>query len=503
MKTGQASPGQPNTGQSNTGRANTGRASSGQPSSRAPRDSATARPRVVIIGGGFAGLTAARDLADAPVDLTLIDRRNHHLFQPLLYQVASAALSPAQIATPIREVLGRQQNARVLLAEATDVDVENRRVVLDRGELVYDYLIVAAGAESHYFGNDAWSRHAPGLKNIEDARAMREQFLLAFEEAEREDDPERRAALLTFVIVGGGPTGVELAGAFSEIALRTIPRDFRRVDTRAARIILAEAGERLLPSFPPANSERAKRDLESLGVDVRLRTKVTSIQPGRITLKPGDGPDAGAGADVTLAVGGMFWGAGVRPVPLAARLGAPTDKGRVRVNTDLTIPDHPEVFVIGDIAKVIDPASGDEVPGMAPGAMQMGKYAAATIAREAGSGGPPDPASRRPFRYTDKGLLATIGRNKAVATVGGRHFGGFPAFALWAAVHIYYLINFRSRLMVMLEWIWAYLLFRRGARLITATSGKPTPAADRTPSGASDRPEQSTKSTPETATHPS
>lgn len=415
------------------------------------------RPRVVIIGGGFGGLYAAMRLRRAPVRVTLIDRSNHHLFQPLLYQVATASLSPADIAQPIRSVLARQRNTEVLLAEATGIDVQRRIVKLEDGEIPYDWLIVATGATHSYFGRDDWAEHAPGLKSIADAIEIRERFLISFEAAEREPDPQVRRAILTFVVVGGGPTGVELAGAMAEVARRAIPRDFRHIDTTTARIILIEAGPRLLPAFPPELGDRARRDLEAMGVDVWVGAKVTGVSEKGVTL-----------GEERILSRNIFWAAGVRASPLGATLGAPMDRsGRVEVGPDLTLPGHPEVFVIGDLARVVEASTGAAVPGVAPAAMQMGRYAASIIAREVT---PPRAGERRdrpPFRYRDKGNLATIGRARAVGVIAGRKLTGFLAWVLWLAVHIVYLIGYRNRVLVLIQWAWAYLRWIRRGRLIT------------------------------------
>ncbi len=423
------------------------------------------QPRVVIIGGGFGGLNAALDLKRAPVEVVLIDRRNHHLFQPLLYQVASATLSPADIATPIRKVLKRQANAGVVMAEAQAVDTERGLVITDQGDIGYDYLVLAAGATHSYFDNDHWESHAPGLKTIDDATEIRRRFLLAFESAELETDPEARQSALTFVVVGAGPTGVELAGALAEIAHETIPLDFRMVDTTTARVILIEAADRVLPGMDPTSSVRAAVALTSLNVEVMLDTKVTHIDEWGVLI----GEDRIDAANV-------FWAAGVKASPLGESLGVPTDgSGRVMVGEDLTIPGHDNVFVIGDQAHAVDPATGEMVPGVAQGAIQGGRYAAKIIraAVEAASSGKPAP-DRPPFRYRDKGSLATIGRNKAVADIGGWRFGGFVAWALWAVVHVMFLVSFRNRVAVMLGWVWSYLFFDRGARLITGDRQKVT-----------------------------
>ncbi len=436
----------------------------------APRDRGDSdRPvRVVIIGGGFGGLHAARALRGARAEVALLDRNNHHLFQPLLYQVATASLSPAEIAAPIRLILKRQRNARVLLAEAVSVDTVGRRVRLLDGEMGYDYLVVATGMTHSYFGRDEWAAHAPGLKDAADALEIREKFLLSFEAAEREPDPAARRAILTFVVIGGGPTGVELAGAMAEVARRALPREFRNIDTTTARIILLEGGPGLLPTFPEKLRARAKHDLEAMGVEVWVNSKVTSIDDRSVTI-----------GEERIATRNVFWAAGVRATALGASLGVPLDRaGRVRVNPDLSVPGHPEVFVIGDLAAVTDPRSGTEVPGVAPAAMQMGRFVGRLIAREietrSGTGSASDNAVTRPaFRYVDKGNLATIGRARAVGVIKGHAFHGFPAWALWMGIHIFFLIGFRNRVIVMIQWAWAYFRWERGARLVTQ------PAAER------------------------
>ncbi len=407
-------------------------------------------PRVVIVGGGFGGLYAARALGRAPVELTVVDRTNHHVFQPLLYQVATASLSPSQIAYPIRGVLRRQQNTRVLLAEVIAVDVARRVVTLRDGALPYDYLILAPGARHSYFGHPEWEPLAPGLKTLDDALHIRGRILLAFERAERETDRERRRALLTFVVVGGGPTGVELAGAIGEIACQVMARDFRTIDTRETRTILVEAGPRLLPTFPPDLSEKAEASLERLCVEVRIGAPVTAL-----------GEDAVWIGSERIASETVLWAAGVAPSPLARSLGVPLDRaGRVVVNADLTIPGHPEVFVIGDLAACTD-AAGQLLPGLAPVAIQQGEYAARAVLH-AVQGQP-----LQPFRYRDKGTMATIGRAAAVVNLGRLRFSGYPAWLLWCFIHILWLIGFRNRFLVMIEWMWAYIRFERSARLIT------------------------------------
>jgi NADH dehydrogenase len=421
------------------------------------------RSRVVIIGGGFGGLYAARALRRAPVDVTLVDRRNHHLFQPLLYQVASAALNPSDIAYPIRAALRRQRNARVLLAEAESIDVDRRIGTLDDGELEYDYLIVATGATHAYFGHDEWAEHAPGLKSIEDALEIRRRVLLAYEAAERETDTALRREWLTFVVVGAGPTGVELAGALAEIARHSLAKDFRSIDPADACVILLEGGDRVLPPYVPKLSAKAQRQLEKLGVEVRTKSLVTGIDDRGVDI----------GGD-RIGARTVLWAAGVAASPLARSLGAPLDRaGRVEVEADLSVPGHPEVFVIGDLAAAGAPDA--RVPGVAPAAIQGGRHAAQCIRRAVRE------LPSEPFRYRDKGSLATIGRAAAVADFGRLKFGGFFAWAAWMLIHIFFLIGFRTKVFVMLSWAWAYLTFRRGARLITGPQDRLLPPHDRAP----------------------
>ena len=416
-----------------------------------PSPAQARRPRVVIVGGGFAGLEAARALGEADAEVVVVDRTNHHLFQPLLYQVAMAVLAPTDIALPIRFLLRRQLNTSVLLDRIDRIDVERRLVRGESGrELTYDYLVVAAGARHSYFGHDDWEALAPGLKTIEDAREIRHRFLLAFEEAERCDDQEARQAWMTFAVVGGGPTGVELAGIVPDVTRHALRGEFRRIDTSAARIVLVEAGPRVLPSFPPALSERARRDLQALGVEVRTGAPVTLVTSEAVYV----------GAE-RLATHTVFWAAGNTASPLGRTLGVPVDRaGRVLVRPDLSIPGHPEVFVVGDLAATTG-ADGALVPGVAPAAMQAGRAAARNILK-ALRGEPP-----KPFRYRDKGNLATIGRHRAVADFGRFQVTGYAAWWLWLFVHILYLAGFRNRLSVLFEWGYAYLTYRRGARLIT------------------------------------
>lgn len=409
-------------------------------------------PHVAIIGGGFAGLQAAKGLAEAPVRVTIVDRRNHHLFQPLLYQVATAALSPADIAQPIRSVLRGQPNVEVVLAEAVAVDPAGKAVVLEEGRIPYDFLILAAGANHAYFGHDEWEPFAPGLKTLEEALDIRRRILLSFEEAERETDPARRKALMTFVVVGGGPTGVEMAGAIAEIARFSLARDFRHIDTRDARVILVEAGDRLLSAFPERLSRHALSDLRRLGVEVMFGAPVTAIDAGRVTV-----------GDEVIAADTVVWAAGVRSSPLGRSLGVELDRaGRVLIERDLSVPGHPEIFVVGDMASLAD-GRGRPLPGVAQVAMQQGAWAAANIQRRI-AGKP-----TRPFRYRDLGNMATIGRNSAVADIRGLLLTGFIAWLAWAVVHILNLIGFRNRVLVAMQWLWSYLTFQRGARLITGS----------------------------------
>ncbi|MFG0283722.1 MAG: NAD(P)/FAD-dependent oxidoreductase [Phycisphaerales bacterium JB039] len=416
-------------------------------------------PHIVVIGAGFAGLACARALRQAPVRLTLIDRRNHHLFQPLLYQVATAALSPADIAAPIRAALRDQRNVRILMAEVTGIDVQARRIDAGATTIDYDILVVATGATHSYFGHDDWERHAPGLKTVGDAVRIRSRFLRCFEAAAQTADPARRRAMLTTVVIGAGPTGVEMAGAMIEIAHESLLRDFPEIARDELRVILLEGSGRVLPGFPDRASRSALRDLRQMGVDVQLDTLATAIDADGVDIRRNDTTDR-------IDSRNVIWAAGVKASPLGGMLGAATDRGgRIIVQPDLTLPDHREVFVLGDLACVRDPDSGAEVPGLAPGAMQLGRYCAGVIAREAT--GRAAPSDRPPFRYRDKGMLATIGRGRAVAAMYGRVFAGRLAWLLWAGVHIFYLIGFRNRVMVMLEWAWQYVTWHRGARLIT------------------------------------
>lgn len=411
------------------------------------------RSRIVVIGGGFGGLKAAESLAALPVDLTLVDRKNHHTFQPLLYQVATAGLSPAEIAAPIREILARHENVEVLLGEVHAFDLDRRLVKLHGFELPYDYLVVSAGASHAYFGHDEWEPIAPGLKSVEDALEIRRRVLLAFELAEREAATTGQHTPLSFVVVGGGPTGVELAGTLAEITRRSLSDDFRNIDPQKTRIVLLEAGAAVLASYPEDLRQSAKRQLERLGVDVRLNSAVTDVRLGEIQV----------GGEVVHATV-VLWAAGVSASPLGRALGGPLDRnGRVLVEANLTLPGHREVFVIGDLAS-LKQAEGTQLPGVAPVAMQQGRWVARQIAADL-TGNP-----RAPFHYVDKGSLATIGRAAAVATFGKVHISGFLAWLSWLFIHIFFLIGFRNRIIVMIQWAWSYFTYDRSARLITGES---------------------------------
>jgi NADH dehydrogenase len=419
-------------------------------------------PRVVIVGGGFGGLAAARALRRATAHVTLLDRKNHHLFQPLLYQVATAALSPANIAAPIRKIVAGHGNCDVVMAEVTDVDNAAATVTALGRRYAYDFLVLAAGVRTNYFGNDGWAAHAPGLKTIDEAIRVRSRFLLAFEQAELEEDPAARTAALTFALVGAGPTGVELAGAIAEISRHTLRSDFRHFDTDTVRILLIDVADRVLPSFDPKLSARAHSDLEALGVEVMTGTRVVDVGEGNLTVERHRGTER-------IDANNVIWAAGVAAVPLAAALGADTDAvGRIAVGDDLAIPGHPNIFVIGDLAHRVDPRTDAPVPGVAQGALQMGHFVGRTIAveiaaRQRGRATPP----RGVFVYRNKGAIATIGRNRAVADVKGWKFGGRFAFIVWGLIHIYFLIDFRHRLLTLAEWIWMYFFYERGVRLIT------------------------------------
>jgi len=413
-------------------------------------------PRVVILGCGFGGLFAARALHNAPLDITVLDRTNHHLFQPLLYQVATAGLAAPAVAEPIRRILARQKNATVLYGEAQRVDLAAKKVVLENGEqLAYDRLILATGARDSYFGHDDWKAHAPGLKTLEDAFAIRRRVLLAYEHAERETDAAQRAAWLTFVVIGAGATGVEMAGTLAEIARHTLKGEFRRFDPRNARVVLVEASDRVLPPYTPDLSERARLQLERLGVTVWLGRRVTGIDERGVQL-----------GGERLEASTVIWCAGVAASPIGATLGVPLDRaGRVMVEPDLSVPGHPEVQVVGDLALLA--SHQPPVPGVAPAAKQMGRHAARNILRALADKPP------LPFRYRDYGQLATIGRSAAVAMFGRVHIWGWLAWVAWLTAHIYFLIGFRNRLVVLIDWAWAYWTFERSARIVIGSGGRP------------------------------
>ncbi|HEY3592751.1 MAG TPA: NAD(P)/FAD-dependent oxidoreductase [Polyangiaceae bacterium] len=405
-------------------------------------------PHVVILGGGFGGLAAAKELRAANVRITLIDRTNHHLFQPLLYQVASAALAAPDVSAPIRKLLWSQRNVTVWMATVQSIDVERKRIELDTLSTGYDYLVVATGMTHAYFGHEQWPDHAPGLKTIGEALDIRRRILRAFESAEIEPDSDRRRPLTTFVIIGGGPTGVELAGAVAEIAGRTLARDFRRFDPRTTRVVLVEAGPRILPTFSERSSARARAQLEELGIEVRTGTPVTDLGPDYVEL-----------GDEVIAAHTIVWAAGVRASPLTTQIGAPVDRaGRVLVQDDLSVPGHPEIFVVGDLISKMQ--GGKPLPGVAQLAIQSGRHAAKNIVATIRG------RARSAFHYVDKGSMATIGRNRAVAEIGGLKFSGFIAWWLWLTVHILFLVEFRRRVAVLFEWAWAYFTWARRSRVI-------------------------------------
>lgn len=414
--------------------------------------------QVVIIGGGFGGLYSAKALGRVPVNVTLVDKRNFHLFQPLLYQVATGSLSPADISSPLRSILNRNKNTKVLMGEVIDIDPIQRKVILNNEELPYDSLIVATGVSHHYFGNDNWEKVAPGLKTVENALLMRSRIFVAFEAAEKETDPEKRRAWLTFVIAGGGPTGVELAGAIAELAYSTLKRDFRNIDTAEARILLLEGMDRILPPYAPALSAQAEASLKRLGVTVQTKTLVTNIADNVVTTRQGDKIEQ-------ISAQTILWAAGVKASPigeiLAKRTGAQLDRvGRVVVEPDLSVSGHPNIFVVGDLAS-FSHQDGKPLPGVAPVAMQEGQYVAALIQQRLKNN------TLIPFRYLDRGSLAVIGRNSAVVDLGFIKFSGFLAWLTWVFIHIYYLIEFDSKLVVLIQWGWNYFTRKRGARLIT------------------------------------
>lgn len=410
------------------------------------------RRHIVVVGGGFGGLAVARSLKRAPVRVTLIDRSNHHLFQPLLYQVAMAGLAPAEIAVPIRSVLRKQENARVLLAEVTDVDFAKRRVYMrECPPLEYDYLVLAAGAKNTYFGHDEWARVAPGLKDLDDAIEIRRRVLLAFEAAERETDPDRQRRHLTFVVIGGGPTGVELAGAIAELATYVLASDFRSITPDSTRVILVEGADRVLPSFPEQLSASALQSLHGMGIEVRPKSRVSVIDEQGIEA---------SGERIESST--VLWAAGVRATDLSERLGLPIDRvGRALVGRDCAVPNQSDVFCVGDAAMYCPPGSDQPLPGTSPVAIQQGRFVARQIMRSI------EGLAREEFRYRDKGTMATIGRSQAVAVLGRLRLSGFSAWVTWLLVHIFFLIDFRNRVVVLFTWAWSYVTYRRGSRLIT------------------------------------
>lgn len=425
----------------------------------------TSPVRVVIVGGGFGGLYCAQSFRRAPVLVTLVDRRNFHLFQPLLYQVATGGLSPANIAAPLRSVLERPKNVEVLLGDVCGFDLPGRRVLLTDGSIPFDFLVVAAGSETSYFGHDAWAPLAPGLKTIEDATEIRRRVLLAFESAERETDAEQIRRWLTFVVVGGGPTGVELAGALTEIARHTLEDEFRKIDPSQATVLLLEGSDRLLQAYPPELSEKARGQLEQLGVQVRTKAIVTDVRPASVTFRCGEQTEA-------LETHTVLWAAGVQASPLGKRLagaaGIETDRqGRVPVQPDLSIPGHPQVFVIGDLALFSHPSGSPPLPGLAPVAMQQGRYVAQLIRRRL------DGQTLPAFHYHDRGTMATIGRARAVAMIGRLRLAGLLAWLAWLFIHLMYLVEFENRVLVLFQWAWNYFTWNRSARLITGESPLP------------------------------
>ena len=423
------------------------------------------KKHVVVLGGGFGGLEFCKTFQCEDAHVTLVDRMNHHLFQPLLYQVATAGLSAPEIAQPIRSILVNRPDITVLMDDVLDFNLAERTVFLRENTLKYDFLVLALGARNAYFGHPEWEQFAPGLKTIADAVRMRSKVLLAFERAENAAEREQRSKLMTIVIIGGGPTGVELAGAFAELARTVLRRDFRRIDPTQAQIILIEGSPTILGHFPPDLSQSALRQLEALGVHVRTSTRVKNIREGEVELQDGE----------IIYAGTILWAAGVAAATVTQKLGVELDKaGRVKVNPDLSVPGHPEVFAIGDMALVID-TDGEPVPGVSPAAMQMGRHVAHIITAEIRFGGK---VPRPPFKYVDKGTMATIGRSAAVAWIGRHHLSGYPAWLMWLFVHLIFLVGFRNRIAVMLNWIYAYYGYKRGARIITAEMPGTEPAQE-------------------------
>lgn len=424
-------------------------------------------PHIVVLGAGFGGLTFCRKFPGKLAQITVIDRQNHHLFQPLLYQVATAGLSAVDIAQPIRAILRHKPNLHVLMAEVQDIHLAEKKISHDRGETSYDYLVLALGGVTSYFGHDDWERFAPGLKTLDDAVAIRRKILMSFECAETELDEQRRRELMTIIVVGGGPTGVELAGTFAELARTVLVKDFDRIDPSKARVVLIEGGSRVLGNFPPDLSASAQRQLEKLGVEIRLGKHVQAIREREIELPGGE-----------VIRGTVIWGAGVSATPLTKKLGVEVDRGgRIKVLPDLSLPGHSEVFAIGDMVSLVD-VKGQAVPGVSPAAMQMGQHVVEIIAgelrdRERSVNKSEPVAERKPFEYWDKGSMATIGRSKAVAQMGKLHFSGYPAWLAWLMVHLIFLVGFRSKVAVFLQWAYSYLTYKRGARIITGIGGTP------------------------------
>ncbi len=415
-------------------------------------------PHIVVLGAGFGGLTFAKEFPSDVARITVVDRQNHHVFQPLLYQVATAGLAAPDIAQPIRSILRKKRNLTVLLADVTAIDLAAKKVKLADGELAYDYLVIALGGQTSYFGKNEWAQHAPGLKSLDDAMRLRRNMLLAYERAEREPDEKRRQELMTTVVVGGGPTGVELAGTFSELARTVIDRDFEHINPRNARVILVEGLPRVLATFDEKLSASAKEQLQQLGVEVRVNTRVTAIREGEVELN-----------GETIRAGNIVWAAGLSAVPVTKTLGVELDRaGRIKVQPDFSIPAHPHTFAIGDIVSLVD-AKGVPVPGVAQGAIQPGAYVAKVIADDICEG-PAVRAKRAPFAYWDKGNMATIGRSHAIAQIGKLQLKGFPAWMAWLALHLFFLIGFRNRISVLVQWIYAYFMTKRGARIIMGLS---------------------------------
>lgn len=422
--------------------------------------SATALPHLVVIGAGFAGLNFVRSFPRDLARITIIDRQNHHLFQPLLYQVATAGLSAVDIAQPVRALFGDRPNLRVLMSEVTGFDLAAKRVRHERGELGYDYLVLAAGGVTSYFGHPEWEPFAPGLKTLDDALRIRRRILCSLEQAETETDPATRDAQMTIVVIGGGPTGVELAGTFAELTRTVLHKDFDHIDPKRVRVLLIEGGSRVLGAFPPDLSASAQRQLEELGVIVRTGVRVETIRPGEVVV-----------AGETIRSDNIIWAAGVGAAPIAKQLGVETDRaGRIKVLPDLSVPGFPHVFALGDIASLTD-VKGVVVPGVAQGAIQMGRHAAKLIAREL-RGDKLSPVGREPFAYVDKGTMATIGRSAAVAQIKRLKLSGFPAWMAWLVVHLIFLVGFRNKFSVLMQWIYSYVTYKRGARIITGVSGE-------------------------------